>query len=127
MQTPTCPTCREPTTLPQRNFSLRDIISWFFTIRGQEEPTTASQGVDHERFKAAYEGAHAREERREIERMEREVIEQWEARRREQGGRDGEMVVIDDDEDEVMTEVEGSSEWEGDTEHGENLDEVEVF
>ena len=122
MQTPTCPTCREPTTLPRRDFSLCDIISWAFAIRGQEEPTAASQGVDHERFKAAYEGARAREERREIERMEREVIEQWEAR---QGERNEGMVIIDD-EDEVMTEAEGSSEWEGDTEHG-DLDEVEVF
>jgi hypothetical protein len=54
--------------------------------------------------------------------MEREVIEQWEAR---QGERNEGMVIIDD-EDEVMTEAEGSSEWEGDTEHG-DLDEVEVF
>lgn len=119
---PSCPGCRELTALPRRDFPLCDIASWVFIINGQEAPTAISEGVDHEQLKTAYGAACTNERLRQATaQMEQEAIEQWRAH---QGRQVGEVVIIDDDD--VMTEVEGS-EWEVGSEHGEDLEGEEAL
>lgn len=109
---PTCPACRELTALPRRDFALSHITSWAFKIHGQAEPTLTSEGVDNERFKAVYQAAYVREEMR---LQTEEVVAQWRAGQVEQGENAGEVITVDED----MIEVDSSSEWEANTEHGE--------